>query len=62
MLNNTQEQLRANRLPTATQDKLLYIKKSSEQMLTQLLKQLPLIDALEASLRERLKQLEKCNK
>ena len=57
-LKNREEQLRITKMPIATRDKLLYSKEADEQMLTQLLKQLPLIDTLGLSLEEWLRQLE----
>lgn len=58
-LKNTEEQVRAIRMSASTRNELLYNKKSNEQILMQLLKQLRLIDALELSIKERLKQFEK---
>ncbi len=58
-LKNTEEQMRAIRMSASARDELLYNKKSNEQILMQLLKQLRLIDALELSIKERLKQFKK---
>ena len=58
-LKNIAEQLRAIQMSASTRDKLLYNKKSNEQILMQLLKQLRLIDPLELFIKERLKQFEK---
>jgi len=57
-LKFVEEEFRIVKEPDTTRTSLLHSKRISEQMLQQLIKQLPLIERIERDLKEQLNQLE----